>query len=230
MPAKNPLGQDKLVRQALDWSIDREALIQVVFEGAFSRRQPALAAELALVRQGPPGHGRDVAKAKELMKEAGVDKVDVELQVSNSPLNQQIGQVIQSMAAEAGINIKLVTKEFATMLNDQSAGNFQATQVGWSGRVDPDGNIYSFVVTGAGLNDGHYSNPDVDKLLNDARLTTDEAKRKEDYSKAMNIMMDELPIIYLWHQVWFWGVSPKVQGFTPYPDGMIRLQGVSMGG
>ena len=85
------------------------------------------------------------------------------MQAANNPVQQQLMQVIQSMAAEAGIKIKIVAKEFATMLKDQTAGDFQATQVGWSGRVDPDGNIYGFVVTGAGLNDGHYSNAEVDK-------------------------------------------------------------------
>jgi peptide/nickel transport system substrate-binding protein len=227
--AKTPLGEDKRVRQALSLSIDRDALNQVVFNGAYATGNQPFPPNSPWFDKDFPVPPRDVEKAKALLKEAGHETVDVELNISNSPENQQIGQIIQAMAAEAGINVKIVAKEFAAMLADDTAGAFQATQVGWSGRVDPDGNIYSFVVTGAGLNDGHYSNKDVDAALNEARLSTDTAKRKVSYDKAQAILMDELPIIYLFHQVWFWAMSDKLNGFVPYPDGMIRLQDMSKG-
>ncbi|MBI1170015.1 ABC transporter substrate-binding protein [bacterium] len=224
--AKNPLGQDARVRQALSLAIDRDAINQVVFNGAFAPGNQPFPPTSPWYDKDFPIEKRDVAKAKALLKEAGLDKVDVKLQVPNSPEQAQLAQVIQSMAAEAGINIQIVAKEFATMLKDQTAGDYQATQVGWSGRVDPDGNIYGFVVTGAGLNDGHYSNPDVDKALNEARTSTDVAKRKVSYDAAQKILLTDLPIIYLYHQVWIWAANKKVEGFVPYPDGMIRLQDV----
>ncbi len=226
--AKNPLGQNKLVRQALSLAIDRDALNQVVFNGAFAPGNQPFPPTSPWYDKDLPIQPRDVAKAKALLKQAGLDKVSFELQTANSPDAQQVAQVIQSMAAEAGMDIKIVTKEFATMLKDQTAGAYQATQVGWSGRVDPDGNLYGFVVTGAGLNDGHYSNPEVDKLMNEARLSTDEAKRKTAYDAAQKILLDELPIIYLYHPVWLWASTAKLQGFVPYADGMIRLQNVSL--
>ncbi len=150
----------------------------------------------------------------------------IEVQVANNPVQMQVMQVIQSMAAEAGITIELVAKEFATMLADQTAGDYTVTQVGWSGRVDPDGNIHQFMTTGGGINDAHYSNPEVDKLLNEARVSNDPAKRKESYDAALAILQEDMPIIYLYHPVWFWALANKVEGFVPYPDGMIRLQGV----
>lgn len=226
--AKNPLGESKLVRQALSLAIDRDALNQVVFNGAFAPGNQPFPPTSPWYDTEFPVPARDVDKAKALLKEAGFDKVSVEMQTSNSPEAQQVAQVIQSMAAEAGIDIKIVTKEFATMLKDQTAGAYQATQVGWSGRVDPDGNLYGFVVTGAGLNDGHYSNPEVDKLLNEARLSTDDAVRKQSYQAAQKILLDDLPILYLYHPVWIWASSAKLEGFTPYADGMIRLQNVSL--
>ncbi|KFE34927.1 ABC transporter substrate-binding protein [Thioclava atlantica] len=226
--AKNPLGESKLVRQALSLAIDRDALNQVVFNGAFAPGNQPFPPTSPWYDKDFPLQPRDVEKAKALLKEAGYDKVSVEMQTSPSPQTQQVAQVIQAMAAEAGIDIKIVTKEFATMLKDQTAGDFQSTQVGWSGRVDPDGNIYGFVVTGAGLNDGHYSNPEVDKALSDARLSTDPETRKKSYDAAQAILMDELPIIYLYHPVWLWAYSAKLKGYTPYADGMIRLQNVSL--
>jgi len=226
--AKNPLGESKLVRQALSYAIDRDALNQVVFNGAFAAGNQPFPPTSPWYDAEFPLQQRDVAKAKALLKEAGYDKVSFEMQTSPSPQAQQVAQVIQSMAAEAGIEIKIVTKEFATMLKDQTAGDFQSTQVGWSGRVDPDGNIYGFVVTGAGLNDGHYSNKAVDEALSAARLSTDVAVRKKSYDAAQAILMDELPIIYLYHPVWLWASTSKLKGYTPYADGMIRLQNVSM--
>src|SRR3546814_507881 len=128
---------------------------------------------------------RDVAKAKALLKEAGLDGFSFEMQFPNNPDGTRVAQVIQAMAAEAGIDIKLRATEFATMLKEQTAGNYQATQVGWSGRVDPDGNIHTFMTCKGGINDSKYCNADVDAALNDARLTNDPAKRKKLYAAAM---------------------------------------------
>jgi peptide/nickel transport system substrate-binding protein len=103
-----------------------------------------------------------------------------------------------------------------------------ASQIGWSGRVDPDGNIHQFMTTGGGINDSKYSNPEVDTLLNEARLSNDTADRKAKYDAALAILQEDSPIIYLYHQVWIWALDNNVSGFVPYPDGMIRLHGVSM--
>lgn len=113
------------------------------------------------------------------------------------------------------------------MLADDSAGNYQASQIGWSGRVDPDGNIHQFVTIGGGINDSGYSNAKVSELLNTARKSADIEERKISYDAATKILQEELPIIYLYHQTWIWGLSPKLKGFNAYPDGMIRLEEVS---
>ncbi|MDD8024667.1 MAG: ABC transporter substrate-binding protein, partial [Paracoccaceae bacterium] len=125
------------------------------------------------------------------------------------------------------INITLTAKEFATLLKDQTAGDYVASQVGWSGRVDPDGNLHQFVTCKGGINDAKFCDPAVDALLDTARTTTDTAARKAAYDAAQDVLMDELPLIYLYHQAWIWALNNKLSGFVPYPDGMIRLQGVS---
>jgi len=150
------------------------------------------------------------------------------LRYTTSSRGQKVNEIIQAMAAEAGFDVKLVSTEFATQMKVQTDGDFEGSQIGWSGRPDPDGNIYSFYVCGGGLNDSHYCNQDVDKILGDARLTTDVAARKALYEKFNAIALDELPIIYLYFEKWIWGVTAKLQGFTPYPDGMIRLEGVKL--
>src|SRR3546814_16823115 len=66
----------------------------------------------------------------------------IEVQVANNPVQTQVMQVVQAMVAEAGFNVKLKSMEFAALLAAQSAGTYQASQVGWSGRIDPDGNLH----------------------------------------------------------------------------------------
>ena len=98
--------------------------------------------------------------------------------------------------------------------------------LGWSGRVDPDGNIHAFVTCKGALNDGHYCNAEVDKLLNEARTVPDEAKRRAIYDQAQAIIQDELPGVYNYPALAL-RAGQEGQGFVPYPDGMIRLKGVT---
>jgi peptide/nickel transport system substrate-binding protein len=225
--ANNPLGKDKRLRQAFSLAIDREAINQIVFEGTAQAGNQPFPPSSPWFDKDIPVPERDIAKAKQLMKEAGVDHVDVELQHANSTTQTQMMQVIQSMVAEAGFNVTLKSTEFATLLSEQTAGNYQLSRSDWSGRIDPDGNIHQFVTCKGGINDVKYCNPEVDKLLNEARTSPDDAVRKQKYDAATKILNDDMPIIYLGHQPYAYAISKKVKGFTPSPDGMIRLLGVS---
>jgi peptide/nickel transport system substrate-binding protein len=226
--AENPLGQDPRVRQAFSLALDREVLNQVVFEGAYAPGNQPWSPESPWYDSGFPLPERDVEAALALLADAGHERVAVEMQHSNASEDIQFNQVIQAMAAEAGFDVQLVAKEFATQLQDQTAGDYQASQVGWSGRVDPDGNIHQFVTCEGGINDSKYCNDHVDRLLNEARRSNDPAERKQKYDAANAILQQDLPIIYLYHPTWIWALSNRVEGFVPYPDGMIRLQGVSL--
>jgi peptide/nickel transport system substrate-binding protein len=223
---KNPFGQDARLRQAFSLAIDRDALNQVVFEGTFAAGIQPYPPNSPWYDKSVPIPTRDIAKAKALMKEAGHETLDVEVQVANNPVQTQVMQVVQSMVAEAGFNVTLKSMEFAALLADQSAGIYQASQIGWSGRVDPDGNIHQFMTCKGGINDSKYCNPEIDKLLDAARVSTDEADRKAKYDAALAILAEDLPIIYLYHQTWIWALDKKVEGFVAYPDGMIRLENV----
>jgi peptide/nickel transport system substrate-binding protein len=227
--ADNPLGQDARIRRALSLSIDRNVINQVVFEGAFAPGNQPFPPTSPWYNDAYPVPERDVEAARALLAEAGfADGITITVQVANNPVQTQLMQVVQAMASEAGINIELEAKEFATLLADQSAGDYQASQVGWSGRVDPDGNIHQFMTTGGGINDSGYSNEEVDRLLNEARTSTDLEVRRASYNAARDILIEDLPIIYLYHVTWIWALDDSVQGFVPYPDGMIRLEGVSV--
>jgi peptide/nickel transport system substrate-binding protein len=226
--AKNPLGQDARIRQALDLSIDRDGLNQALFNGEFVPGNQWVTPVNPYYVKSLPVPKRDIAKAKALLKEAGVEHPSFTLMVPNNTEPQQVGQVVQSMAAEAGFDIKLQATEFATVLDLASKGDMEAYQIGWSGRVDPDGNIYNFVACGTPLNDGHYCNQDLDKELKAARAVDEPAERLKHYTAAAQVLLKDLPIVYLYHRKWIYAFNKKVAGFTPYPDGLIRPQGLTM--
>ncbi len=228
--SKNPLGQDPRVREALEWSIDREALNQVVFNGQFQPGNQWEPPNNKYYIKDYPIPGRDVAKAKALLAAAGVPKVSIEMMVPTNPETERAAQVIQAMAGEAGFDIKLRATEFASSLDLAVKGDYQAYLVGWSGRTDPDGNIYNFVSCKGpkGLNTTHYCNKDVDAALDAARLTSDPAARSAQYKIVAEHVLKDRPIIYLWHQKWLYAATTKLKGFIPYPDGLIRPQGMML--
>ncbi|MEM7645148.1 MAG: ABC transporter substrate-binding protein, partial [Pseudomonadota bacterium] len=226
--AETPWGQDKRLRQAFSYAMDRDAINQVVFEGVHATGNQSFPPTSPWYNSEFPVEARDVERARELLAEAGYpDGIDLTVQVPNTTEPLRLMQVVQSMAAEAGIRIEIVSKEFATLLSDQSAGDYQASQIGWSGRVDPDGNIHQFVTTDGGINDSGFSNPDVDAALNAARVAAGTEARKAEYDAARAILIDEAPLVYLYHVSWIWALDDGIEGFVPYPDGMIRLEGVT---
>ena len=224
----NPWGNDKRLRQALSYAIDREALNQVVFEGAFAPGNQSFPSSSPWYNTSLPVEPANVERARALLAEAGYpDGIELEVQVPNSTEPLAVMQVVQAMAAQAGIDISLTSKEFATLLSDQSAGDYTASQIGWSGRVDPDGNNHQFATTDGGINDSKFSDPRMDELLNAARVAGSTEERKALYDEATVIMLEELPRLFLYHQTWIWAYNANMKGFTPYPDGMIRLEGVT---
>jgi len=227
--SKNPYGQNALVRQAFDLAIDRQALVNVVYNGMYQPTVQAVPSSSPFYDTVLTVPTRDVAKAKALLQQAGVTlPVKLELMASNNPDVLQTAEVIQSMASEAGFEVHIKSMEFASSLAASARGEMQAYLIGWSGRVDIDGNTYAFLHTGSASNDSRYSNVTVDKLLDEARGMTDVAKRKALYAEVWPQLRQDLPTTYLYSATNIVGMSAKISGFRPVPDGMIRLQGLTM--
>jgi peptide/nickel transport system substrate-binding protein len=227
--AKGPLSQSAKVRQALDLSIDREAINQVVYNGEFVPGNQWVNPEHPYYQKGYPIRARDIAKAKALLKEAGVTApVPVDLMVPKNVERETVAQVIQSMAAEAGFDLKIRVTELATALKQAEAGEYQAFILDWSGRIDPDGNSFIFHKTKAPQNYSAYSSPDVDKALDDARLVTDMAQRKAIYEKMTKSILEDEPIIYLYHRRNLIAHTSKLEGYRPMPDGLVRVVGLKL--
>jgi len=226
---KGALSQSEKVRQALSLSVDREALTQVVFNGEFVPGNQWVSPEHPYYQKAFPVPKRDIARAKALLKESGATlPVTVDMMVTKGAENEAVAQVIQSMAAEAGFDLKIRLIEFATSFKQAQAGEFQAFLIGWSGRIDPDGNSYIFMRSNAPSNDGGYSNPEADKLMDDARLITDPAQRKAIYEKLTKIVLNDAPLIYLYHRKLLIAHATKLEGYRQMPDGLVRVIGLKL--
>jgi peptide/nickel transport system substrate-binding protein len=227
--SKGPLSQSAKVRQALDLAIDREAINQVVFNGEFMPGNQWVNPEHPYYQKAFPVRPRDVEKAKALLKEAGVAlPVVVDFMVPKGAETEAVAQVVQSMATEAGFDMKIRVTEFATSLKQAEAGDFQAYMLAWSGRIDPDGNSYVFLHTGGPQNNSAWSNPEADKALDDARLVTDMAQRKAIYEKLTKLELDDEAILYLYHRRILIAHTNRLEGYKQMPDGLVRLIGLKL--
>jgi peptide/nickel transport system substrate-binding protein len=227
--AKGPLSQSAKVRQALDLSIDRDAINQVVFNGEFKPGNQWVNPDHPYYQQAFPLRPRDVAKAKALLKEAGVTPpVNVDFMVPKGAETEAVAQVIQSMASEAGFDMKIRVTEFATSLKQAEAGEYQAFMLAWSGRIDPDGNSYVFLKTGAPQNYSAWSNAEADKALDGARLVTEQAKRKAIYANLTKVALEEHPILYIYHRKILIAHTTRLEGYKQMPDGLVRVVGLKL--
>jgi peptide/nickel transport system substrate-binding protein len=228
--ANTPFGKDARVRQAFELAIDRAVINQVVYEGAWTITAQPVPPGNPLAVPGFRPEPRDVPRARALLREAGVTTpVAVEMTIPNNPDLRQVGEVIQAMVKEAGFELKLSAMEFASSLQAANRGEFETYLIGWSGRVDPDGNTWSFIHSQGGQNDGKYANPEVDRLLDAARIEQDPAKRRDLYGQMLEIALrKDRSRMYLWHPKHLVAHTARLTGFVPVADGLIRPQGLKL--
>ncbi|MEI7872892.1 MAG: ABC transporter substrate-binding protein [Alphaproteobacteria bacterium] len=227
--ANNPLGKDARVRRAFELSIDREALNQVVFNGEFVPGNQWVSPQNPYYQQNFPVPKRDLAKAKALLKETGVTgRIPIDFMVGNTPEVRAVAEVLQSMVAEAGFDLKIRVTEVATALKTAEDGDFQLYQNTWSGRIDPDGNAVIYQTCGAPQNMGHYCDKEIDAWHQEARIATDPATRKAIYEKITAKFLAEGWMIYLYHPQYLIAHTDKLEGFRPISDGIVRVIGLNL--
>ena len=225
---KNPLGKDPRIREAFELALDREGIVQVAMDGEAAVGNQWVAPDNAFYAKNVPIPKRDVARAKQLLKEAGVPNPSFTLMTPTTSDAQRIAQVVQAMAKEAGFDIKIQATEFATSLNLADKGTFDAYILAWSGRADPDGNLFSFYGCKQPLNYSGECRANWDELLNRSRTTLDPKERVKIFATMAAEFTRERPIVYLFHRHWLYAYNKKVTGLRAVPDGLIRVQGVKM--
>jgi peptide/nickel transport system substrate-binding protein len=223
-----PLANDPRVREAFELSIDREALNQVAWDGLFTPGCTPIPPISVFADKSRKCPARDVARAKKLLADAGLaGGYAFEMVIVNNPRERRVGEVIQQMAREAGFNISLRPQEFASSLQDNDDGKHQAFLIGWSGRVDPDGNIHQNQTCKGSLNSTLACDEKIDALLNKAREVSAVDQRRALYREAIDLFTARRNIIYIYHQNYIVAFPKSFKGYKAVPDGLIRIKGTS---
>lgn len=223
------MAEDARVREAFELAIDRDQINDVVYEGGHEPScQPfPPASPFRLDDWTCPS--QDLEAAQALLDEAGVDQpVPVDFLTLNDTLSVRRGELIQAQAAEAGFEVSVRPTEVGTLIDDAANGNFDVVVLTWSGRVDPDGNVFVFQHSEGGQNFGGASDADIDELLEDARAEVDQGAREELYREAWEAAVERRHQIIMLHQSIFVGLDDRVTDFQVFGDGLMRLKGVSL--
>jgi peptide/nickel transport system substrate-binding protein len=228
MAQKNPLGKDARVREAFELSLDRDAIVKVAMEGEAQPGNQWVAPSNRYYGKSAPLPKRNVERAKQLLREAGVPNPSFTLMTPTTSDAQRIAQVVQAMAKDAGFDVKIQSTEFATSLNLADKGQFEAYVLAWSGRADPDGNLHTMLACKGPTNYAGYCKEDVEALINQSRTSLDPAQRAAAYDKIAQQVAKDRPIVYLYHRHWLWAHNAKLGGLRTVPDGMVRVQGLKM--
>ncbi len=220
-----PFAQDRRVRQAFELSLDREALVNSVFnnwfEPACSPIAPTTDFATPASKACPP---YDPDRSLEMLEEAGIDPpLEITMNVSNTPDSLRLAQAIQGSVSDGGFDVEIQPVEYTTLLDTQTRGDFEMLQLGWSGRIDPHGNMYAFLATGQSSNYSGYSNPRVDRLLAKAARQVATPERARTYGQVIEQVHRDDPLIYLYRQRNLTAYSDDVVGISTFADGVVRL-------
>ena len=225
---KNPLGRDARVREAFELSLDRQGLAQVVMDNEAQLGNQWVAPNNTFYAKNMPLPKRNVERARALLKEAGVTNPSFTLMTATTSDAQRLALVVQAMSRDAGFDVKIQSTEFATSLNMADKGEFDAYVLAWSGRPDPDGNLYSFHGCKQPLNYSGYCSAETDELINKSRSLRDTGERRKVFEQIAARVLKERPVIYLYHRNWLWAYNAKLSGVRNVPDGLLRIQGLKM--
>jgi peptide/nickel transport system substrate-binding protein len=222
---ETPLGQDPKVRKALSMAIDRKALVNTVFNGWFSPACSGIAPDSPFATEASNDCvDYDPEGAKKLLKDSGVElPLKVNMKVSNTQDTLRFAQAVQAATKEAGFDIKVQPMEYTALLDAQDRGDYELLQLGWSGRVDPHGNLYTFHYPGAANNVTGVDDDKLSDLLTRASEVTDEGERAELYGQASERIGEINSIIYLYRQKNLTAYTENVAGIDVYSDGVVHL-------
>ncbi len=216
---------NKLLRQAVAYAIDRDTIIATILRGEATRLDgPVGPGQYGYNPNLKPKYEYDPAKAKKLVAEAGFPNgvdVDFYTPVGRYTLDKQIAEAVVPMLNAAGIRAKLQTPEWATLWANVQAGKVPFYYMGRGGVIDPSVALSQYFETGGSPRIG-YSNPNLDKLLALERQTFDPAKRKKALSEAMSLITEEAPGHFLWRHHILYGMAKNID-HKPRPD--LRIFG-----
>jgi peptide/nickel transport system substrate-binding protein len=218
-----PIAANANLRKAFEMAIDRKTMNKVVFGGTVVPGCTPLSPSSVWYDPSVKCTPYNPTQAKKLVAASGISNPTVRLMVPTGTVALRQAQFMQAEEQAVGIKVVIDSTDFVTSLSKADAGTYDTFQIGWSGRVDPDGNIYQFVHTLGSQNDSGYTNARLDLILNNARKAATQKARTTLYRAAQKIMLADRPLIYLYHPVTRAGLSAKLTGVRMYPDTLTRV-------
>lgn len=228
MNTSKPPFDNKSARQAVLYAIDVQQYIDTILFGV----------ETPINGPITPAHGAfydptfkvfdkwphaDQDLAKQALQQGGLGNgFSFDFKTVSTTLARQTAELFQSQLAAVGIKMNIVQEDFTRLLTDSQNGDYNAAAIGWSGRPDPDQNVYVWFHTKASFNDMRYSNSTVDTLLENARTSTSITDRQNMYKQAVKLIAADASYLFTnaFANDFVW--KSNVKGFVPVPDGMVR--------
>lgn len=228
------------VRMALSLAIDRDYVANTVMQGTYSPATNFVGPGLSDAEAGSSfeevtrknnggdffnvnNYEADLEKAKELLAEAGYPNGEgfpiIEYMTNDAGYNKPVAEYLQSAWKDLGITMDIKIVEWSTFTPTRRAGDFEICRGGWVYDYDDPSNMLNLLASTSGNNDGKYSNPEVDKLLEEARSTADKAEHYEKLHAAENLIMEDAAVSPLVYSSDFYLQNPKLKGTWHSPYG-----------
>jgi len=229
---KEPFDDVK-VRQAISMAIDRDAILEGVYDSMGQTASHPIAPEVWGYDESLTGQEYDLEQAKELMAESDhPDGFSTELWVRDDQMNVDTALYIQESLAELDIDVEVEQLEWGTFLESTGQGNQEMFLMGWTTvTADADNGLYALYHSdnfGSTGNRSFYANEELDEALVNGRTEADETAREDAYSKAQEIIIEEAPTASIVHSNFSIGVdSSQVEGVEMDPIGIVRIENVS---
>lgn len=225
---RDPILRSRRVRAAVAHALDRDGLVAHLMRGLAEPATGLLPPRHWAYRGDVARHPYDPARAKALLDSAGYRagpdgvRFPLTFKATTGELSRALGEILQEQLGRVGIPVRIVSHEWGTFFADIRSGNFQVTALTWVGIADPDYLHYIFhseSVPPQGANRGAYRNPEVDRLLDLARATPERDRRRVLYGRVQEILAEDLPYIFLWHEVRWAALKADLRDFRLLPAG-----------
>ncbi len=215
---------DVKVRQAFNYAVDKRKIVSVVLKDLVE-------AAAGILPPGLPGYSKDIkgleydpAKAKQLLAESkyktpqGMGRIVITIPGTGTALPPTSEAIIQQWKDNLGVTVEIQQVEFATFLQDLNRGTFQAFEIGWvADYPDPQNFLDLLFHSGSLENRAYFADPEVDRILDQARTEKDEPKRLALYRQVEQMIVDKAPWLPLWHGRGYILVKPYIKGWYIAP-------------
>ena len=232
MVVTKPPFNDKRVRQAVAWAIDKEAILKVAYFGVGERGTQEVGSGNPFYTAGDPyAAGPNPDKAQQLLKAAGVGSgLTIEyLGLPQYPELLKTGEIVKEQLAQVGINMTIAQLEVTVWVNRLVKHDYQITSIYAAGTVDPD-TFYTQELTSTGpYNFSGYKNPQLDARILQARQATDPARRKALYAAIRKTVWEDVPYIFVHYETLNYAMKPTVHGTDIRPTLQLSFKDVWIG-